>query len=327
MSATPRVSVIVPTHNRPALLAEALHSIGQQTFNHYEIVVVDDASTPPVTLDGLDEAVRARTRIVRHDSSQGGAAAKNTGIQAARGEIVAFLDDDDLYAPTYLQQALDVLDHHPEVDVVFMGVAWFGANEQWGKAAYLDAMQKILQDAHGVECGADVIVFDDALVGALLKRVPMAFQRPVVRKSAFALIGNYRDHCLLWDCDWATRAALRVRTALLNRGIYRQRVDNQGFSSKHERRLEHLLSGIEIRDTLLKEAQTQPAYRHKIPLFRAAAATAWFDLAYHHYLAGARLFALSAWWQSQKRQFKPARTKLLARLILSLARRASSPTA
>lgn len=317
MPLSPRISVVIPTHNRPDLLVEALQSVIQQTTGTWETIVVDDGSTPPVSLGALAEARGEKLRILRHADPKGGPVAKNTGAQAARGDVIAFLDDDDLYAPEYLERALHVLDRYPQVDVVFMGVSWFGANAQWGEEAYRQAMQKILQEADGTETEPGVILFGDALVGALLNRVPMAFQRPVVRRRAFESIGGYREGCLLWDCDWATRAALQVPTALLTEGVYRQRADNQGFSSKQERQLEHLLSGVEIRDMLLQKMATQQQYKHMAGLFREAAAKSWFDLAHYYYLSGCPKEALAAWWQSQKRLVKPGRTKLLIRLLLS----------
>ncbi|MDE2565169.1 MAG: glycosyltransferase family 2 protein, partial [Burkholderiales bacterium] len=81
---SPRVSVILPTHDRPALLQEALASLQAQTFGDWEAVVVDDASDPPVRNDWGD----ARVRVVRHEAARGGAAAKNSGIAQARGEVV-----------------------------------------------------------------------------------------------------------------------------------------------------------------------------------------------------------------------------------------------
>jgi glycosyltransferase involved in cell wall biosynthesis len=313
-----RISVVIPSHNRPELLVEALQSVMQQTADAWEAIVVDDGSTPPVYLGALAEDLGEKLRILRHADPKGGPDAKNTGAQAARGDVIAFLDDDDLYAPEYLERALHVLDHYPHVDVVFMGVSWFGDNAKWGEEAYRQAMKKILQEADGAETEPGVILFGDALVGALLNRVPMAFQRPVVRRPAFESIGGYREGCLLWDCDWATRAALQVPTALLTEGLYRQRVDNQGFSSKRERQLEHLMSAVEIRDRLLKKMATQQQYKHKAGLFREAAAKGWFDLAYYYHVSGRPGKALAAWWQSQKRLVKAGRTKLLIRLLLSV---------
>lgn len=309
-SSTPRFSVILPTHNRPALLREALNSLRIQTFTDWEIIVVDDASTPPVALDSED----TRIRIIRHATAQGGAAAKNTGIQNARGELIAFLDDDDCYEPVYLERALDVLDHHPELDVVFMGVTWFGSNGVWGQRNYDLAMEKF-QSASGGQVIGTLTLFDETVISALLKSVPMALQRPVVRKLALEQIGNYRPDCLLWDCDWAIAATLNVRTGLLSEGLYRQRVDGQGYSSKSDRTVEQMQSGIEIKERLWRQSR---AGKHKqyLDLFRHAAAGGWFDLAWHYYQQGNRALALPALLKSAQRSLSLAQFKLLTRLLL-----------
>jgi glycosyltransferase involved in cell wall biosynthesis len=307
---SPRVSVILPTHNRPTLLREALDSLCVQTFTDWEAIIIDDASTPAVTLDRDD----ARVRIIRHEIAQGGAAAKNTGIQNARGEILAFLDDDDCYEPRYLERALDVLDHHPALDVVFMGVTWFGSNGAWGQRNYDEAMRKFQVTAGGHTSGM-LTVFNDAVIAALLKSVPMALQRPVVRSSALAAIGNYRPDCLLWDCDWAIAAALNARTGLLAEGLYRQRADGQGYSSKRDRTVEQLESNVEIKDRLWQQSHAgrHPDYRDA---FRRSAADGWFDLAWHYYQQGNRSPALHALTQSARRQLRLDQLKLLVRLML-----------
>jgi len=308
----PRVSIVLPTHNRPGLLREALDSVCNQTFSNWEALIVDDASSPVVALDLAD----ARIRVLRHDTAQGGAAAKNTGIQNARGEILAFLDDDDCYEPRYLERALNVLDHHPEIDVVFMGVTWFGSNGAWGQHNYDQAMEKFQVTAGGQVTGA-LTVFDDAVLYALLKSVPMALQRPVVRKSALARIGRYRPDCLLWDCDWAIEAALNARTALLSEGLYRQRADGQGYSSKRDRTVEQLQSGIAIKDRLWQQSRAgqRPQYRD---VFCRAAADGWFDLAWHYYQQGNRSQAVPALLRSARRQHRLAQLKLLVRLMLPI---------
>lgn len=308
----PRISVIIPTHNRPVLLTEALTSLRAQTFTDWEAVIIDDASSPPVTVEGLD----TRIRVLRHNSSQGGAAAKNTGINSATGEILAFLDDDDLYAPQYLERALDILDRHPGLDVVFMGVSWFGTKGDWGQRNYDGALSKCLAEAQGKAIEENVIFFGESLLFALLKSVPMAFQRPVVRRRALERIGKYRVDCLLWDCDWAISASLNSRTAMVTDGLYLQRAEGQGYSSKRDRMLEHLHSGIEIKDRFLKEARVRHCPHHQFLWFRQAAAQGWFDLAWHQYQQQRRLKALGALWQSELRKFSLPNLRLLARLML-----------
>jgi glycosyltransferase involved in cell wall biosynthesis len=310
--------VIVPTHNRPDLLREALESLRSQAFAGWEAIVVDDASTPAASLDVEDP----RIRIVRHATAQGGAAAKNTGIANARGNLLAFLDDDDCYDRRYLERAVDILDRHPELDVLFMGVTWFGSNGAWGQRNYDDAMAKFMAAASG-ETSSTLTIFGDALLPALLKSVPMALQRPVVRRTALERIGTYRPDCLLWDCDWAIQAALHGRTALLNEGLYRQRADGQGYSSKRDRTVEQLQSGIDIKDRLWRKSRKGTYAEHSAG-FRRAAADAWFDLAWHHYLHGSRKRALMPLLQSARRFPRFDHLKLLVRLAVPLARPAKA---
>lgn len=310
----PRVSVIIPTHNRPALLAESLASLREQTMTDWEAIVVDDASSPPVTIEEMDQ----RIRVLHHSDSQGGAAAKNTGINNANGEILAFLDDDDLYAPIYLEKAINMLDRNPDLDVIFMGVSWFGSGGAWGQRNYDEAMMNMLAEASGELNEAEgTVVFGEALIDALLKSVPMAFQRPVVRKAALGKIGIYRADCLLWDCDWAISAALNAKCGLLQEGLYQQRAEGQGYSSRRDRRQDHLDSGAEIKDRFLKDARSGRYPQHLIPRLKKAAAKAWFDLAWHHYNQRNHRKAFNALWVSELRQVNIQNLKLLVRLLFS----------
>jgi glycosyltransferase involved in cell wall biosynthesis len=99
------VSVVIPTYNRAHLVGRAIRSVLQQTHQRLEILVVDDASS-----DGTEEIVRGfrddRIRYLRHDSNRGGSAARNTGIRAATGEYLAFLDSDDEWLPDKLRKQL-----------------------------------------------------------------------------------------------------------------------------------------------------------------------------------------------------------------------------
>jgi GT2 family glycosyltransferase len=105
---SPEFSVIVPTHDRPTLLAEAVASVQRQTVGDFECIVVDDASPDPMTVP--DDP---RIRLLRRDTNGGCAAARNTGLSAARGRFVAFLDDDDLYTPDRLAMVTGALERAP----------------------------------------------------------------------------------------------------------------------------------------------------------------------------------------------------------------------
>lgn len=170
-SPAPRFTVVLPTHDRRALLREAIDSVVQQTFADWELVVVDDASSEPITEPELREWAGARARLLVLPSSQGGAAAKAAGAEVARGQLLAFLDDDDLLAPEYLAAADAALRAAPEVRVVFMGVSWFGERGASGQSAQ-DAGMAAIRALAAPTVGVDgVWRFErQRLVQALLER-------------------------------------------------------------------------------------------------------------------------------------------------------------
>ncbi|KPQ06853.1 MAG: succinoglycan biosynthesis protein ExoO [Rhodobacteraceae bacterium HLUCCA12] len=103
------VTVIVPVHNVAAHVAACIDSLRAQTFPDFEVLVIDDGST-----DGSGDAARVaigddpRFRVIRQDN-RGLSGARNTGLEHARGEFVAFLDSDDQFAPTFLERMLQAL--------------------------------------------------------------------------------------------------------------------------------------------------------------------------------------------------------------------------
>ena len=101
----PKVSVIIPTHNRAHLLNRAVQSIFNQTFQDFEIIITDDAST-----DNTEDLVKSfndeRIQYYRHEKNQGGSAARNTSMKHASGEYFAFLDSDDEWLPHKLEKQL-----------------------------------------------------------------------------------------------------------------------------------------------------------------------------------------------------------------------------
>jgi len=106
LTSRPEVSVVIPTKNRADFLSDALQTALAQEKVDIEVIVVDDGSddeTPAL----LAAAADPRIRTIRLDPSRGQCAARNAGIEAARGRWLAFLDDDDLWAPSKLRQQLD----------------------------------------------------------------------------------------------------------------------------------------------------------------------------------------------------------------------------
>lgn len=117
INATRVISVIIPAYNVVDFVREAVDSALAQTFRDIEVIVVDDGST-----DGSADALRdlddPRLRVVR-EGHAGSAAARNAGLRLASGELVAFLDGDDRWAPRNLEIQSAYLASHPEVDMTF----------------------------------------------------------------------------------------------------------------------------------------------------------------------------------------------------------------
>ena len=120
MNGTPLVSVIIPTYRRAHLVVRAVASVLRQTQGDLEVLVVDDSS-PDDTAAVVRAIADTRVRYLRHDVNKGLPAVRNTGIRAARGRYIAFLDDDDEWREDKLEKQLKLL---PEYDAVLcMGIA------------------------------------------------------------------------------------------------------------------------------------------------------------------------------------------------------------
>jgi glycosyltransferase involved in cell wall biosynthesis len=128
------ISVLITTHNRPGELRRALASIFNQSQLPGEVVLVDDGSTPPATLEGLTIPSGLLLRVIRNAAPSGPARARNIGIAACAGAWIAFLDDDDEFEPgkiavvaralDRLNDAADVLYHPANIQMVNEGVRY-----------------------------------------------------------------------------------------------------------------------------------------------------------------------------------------------------------
>jgi glycosyltransferase involved in cell wall biosynthesis len=114
------ISTIIPVHEQPDLLRDALNSINKQTVDDYEVVVVDDASS--TDFEPIINAYGDQVRLITHEENQGAAAARNTGIEHANGEYVAFLDADDTWEPTKLEKQREVFESRDDnLSLVYTG--------------------------------------------------------------------------------------------------------------------------------------------------------------------------------------------------------------
>ncbi|HYQ88691.1 MAG TPA: glycosyltransferase [Candidatus Binatia bacterium] len=192
--ALPRVSVVIPTWNRRRHLEEAIASVLAQTYTDYEIVVVDDGSTDD-TRSWLEGRATDGRVVALHQENRGSSSARNAGLRAARGELIAFLDSDDLWLPRKLEYQIQLFDRNPAVGFVFCGSA------------------KV--DDHGATSGSRVPTpdFRGRAALAMIRRNMMPTPTVVVRKRLALEAGTmYEDLQFGEDWNYWIRIAARCET-------------------------------------------------------------------------------------------------------------------
>lgn len=125
------ISVVIPTHNRADLLPRAINSVLNQTYIDFEIIVVSDGSTDNTSeiVNGFTKA-DDRVKFIEYAPAKGGNVARNTGIDAAKGEYIAFLDDDDEWLPEKLQKQIEIVEADEKIGLVYTGVHIIYVNEK-----------------------------------------------------------------------------------------------------------------------------------------------------------------------------------------------------
>lgn len=198
------VSVVIPAYNGTSrYLNEAIHSVLAQSYPDYEIIVVDDAST-----DRTDALVQAipQVRYVRHSRNAGQAAARNTGARLALSPYLAFLDQDDLWEPMFLEKTLAILE--PAAGAALVHCDGYQVNERNDILEYDAAMKhqrsitQLLRGGH-----------DAATSGSLF------------RKTWFDSVGGYDVALSIWeDIDLVIRLYGPERFIHLAQPMYRHRL-------------------------------------------------------------------------------------------------------
>jgi glycosyltransferase involved in cell wall biosynthesis len=114
------VSIVMPTYNRALFIGKTIKCIQQQTYPHWELIIVDDGSDD-FTENIIEEISDPRIRFIKAGRININGKIKNIGMQQALGSFIAFIDSDDLWAPEKLSQQIAALDQHPEASFSLTG--------------------------------------------------------------------------------------------------------------------------------------------------------------------------------------------------------------
>lgn len=198
------ISVVIPTYNRADLLAETLDAVLAQTLKPAEIIVVDDGSTDSTTylLDRYAPSIRA----IRIENS-GDMVARNIGLRAATGDLVAFCDSDDLWRPEFLQAMMALFEAEPGIhaaysDFVIIRDGVWQADRKFNEAP--KGFWDFLRPA-----GPEYAIFDQSIIERLLRFQPFFPSCLMVERRQFLEIGGWDEGVSrIIGCDFAT--AIRI---------------------------------------------------------------------------------------------------------------------
>lgn len=177
-----KVSVVIPTYNRAAFIREALNSVLQQSFQAYEILVIDDGSTDN-TAELLSQMGDSRIRYLTQDH-RGVSAALDLGWRSAHGQYIARLDSDDRWLPDLLQQLVTRMDADPSLGVVF------------ARAQGMDAQGHLLTQLIGTEERFPGHTLKSLIYGDFVCPIAVLIRRAVIERA-----GGY-DASLIANEDW-----------------------------------------------------------------------------------------------------------------------------
>jgi glycosyltransferase involved in cell wall biosynthesis len=127
-----RVSVIIPAYNVAPYIAETLNSVFAQTKPAFEVIVVNDGSPDTAELEEVLRPFRESIVYLKQEN-RGLSGARNTGIRAATGDLIALLDGDDVWMARYLETQTQFLRSHPEYDLVYCNARFFGDSAYEGR--------------------------------------------------------------------------------------------------------------------------------------------------------------------------------------------------
>lgn len=208
----PLVSVVIPTYNSAAFLPQSIESVLQQTYDNFEVIVIDDGSTD--NTEAVLADYKDKIRYIKKNNG-GPSGARNLGIAEAKGEFIAFQDSDDLWLPEKLQLQMEYLTTHPEIAVLYTDLIQF--NQQGVVSAGLEERYGSLPSGY---------IFEELLVNHAI-----TLSTIIVRRSCIDEIGVF-DESLIGaeDYNFYLRLARKFQFDFLNQALVHKRLHTNNLS-------------------------------------------------------------------------------------------------
>lgn len=248
-------SIIMPLYNKAPYVRKAVESVLGQTSGDYELIIIDNGSN-----DGSSEIVTKftdpRIRIVRLEENVGVSNARNKGVEMATAPYIAFLDADDWWEPTFLEEMAGLIERHPNAGI-------------YGTGYYIVKNSKKRMAPVGIDEGFAEGEINYCAVYAKTLCMPLTSITVALPRAVFDESGGFKPHLKLGeDFDLWVRIALKHKVVFLNKPLsnYNQDVDVTYRGTHHLRDpKEHMLWNLEY---LESEEKTNSDYKQLIDNLR-----------------------------------------------------------
>ncbi|MCR4337151.1 MAG: glycosyltransferase [Candidatus Omnitrophica bacterium] len=228
----PRVSIITPTFNQAKFLPETMDSVLQQTFQDFEHIIIDDGSTDNTRriVEEYQKKYPSKIKYIAQKNA-GPACARNRGIEEAKGEYIAFLDSDDLWAPTRLEEGVKILDAQPTIVLVH------------GEIIRIDEDGKILKKLNRNPAGLSGHIFKSLL----LRKAHIACLTVLARRDSLIEVGGFDEKIgnVAEDRDLWLRMTKNYPVTFVQKHLGSYRVRTNSLSSSIEKTISGNQKAIE----------------------------------------------------------------------------------
>jgi len=267
MSLMPTISVVIPAYNSAPFIGETLDSVFDQSFTDFEVIVVNDGSPDTVELERVLEPYMSRICYIKQ-KNLGAAAARNEGLRAAKGELIAFLDSDDLWLPEYLDQQLKFL-REQDCDLVCADALVFGDALDAG-GTYMENLMETAPPT-GLVSFLDLVSGERSLITSGV----------VARRDLILKVGSF-DEALrnAQDFDlWLRLAHSGARLAYHRRVLLRYRTRANSLTGDD---INSLVRELRVLDKIQHSYSLTPDERAEVmPVIRSRQALLQFELGKH----------------------------------------------
>ncbi len=228
INASPKVSIIMPAYNRAAYIAETIESIFNQTYKNWELIIVDDGSD-----DNTEKIITwlhdERIQFYKAGRIGIGGKLKNTGLERSSGELIAFIDSDDLWAAGKLEKQVDALCQYPE--------AGFSITGGYNFKKPVEPIDYFFKQREGVK-------YDEVFISFFRSELPAYISALLFRRSCIAVTGHFKETQSFSDVDFILTLAGHFKAVILYEPLlYRRLHDSNDSEANWEKRY---YEGIEI---------------------------------------------------------------------------------